>query len=204
MFKKRKSTKEIIGIEEIVDSSIMTNHGEMLYFLIKPSNLSVLSESNVSAKVQSLRVILNSLPDLEIVCLNSKENFDENKAYIEKRIEKEDNSKILSLLEKDSKNLDKIQVTMATAREFLIVFKIRKEDLSTKQNLISQIETTFKDGNFNLKLATEEDIKRFLSVYFEQNVTTEKYEKYDGELSLLRRDGTQCQRGYGERWTVNG
>ncbi|MFI3327475.1 MAG: hypothetical protein R3Y35_15080 [Clostridia bacterium] len=187
MFKKRKSTKEIIGIEEIVDSSIMTNHGEMLYFLIKPSNLSVLSESNVSAKVQSLRVILNSLPDIEIVCLNSKENFDENKAYIGKRIDKEDNSKILSLLEKDSKNLDKIQVTMATAREFLIVFKIRKEDLSTKQNLISQIETTFKDGNFNLKLATEEDIKRFLSVYFEQNVTTEKYERYDGE-----------------RWTING
>ncbi len=204
MAKTNLSTQSLMGIESIGDYSLVTSHGELVFFIVHPTNLSVLSDHSVAGKIYGLMTVLKGVSELEILCLNSKENFDENKAYINNRIEQEDNPEILDLLKQDSKNLDRIQVTMATAREFLIAFNLRKEDVKAKENLIINIESLFKKGGFNLKLATEEDIKRFLSVYFEQNVTTEKYEKYDGELSLLRRDGTQCQRGYGERWTVNG
>ena len=35
------------------------------------------------------------------------------------------------------------------------------------------------------RIATEEDLKRMLGVYFEQNVTTERYEDHDGERWVL-------------------
>jgi hypothetical protein len=35
-------------------------------------------------------------------------------------------------------------------------------------------------------MRTNADIKRLLGVYYEQNVTTEKYEDYDGERWIVR------------------
>ena len=42
-----------------------------------------------------------------------------------------------------------------------------------------------KDNGFTVRRATEEDLKRMLGVYFEQNVTTERYEDHDGERWVL-------------------
>lgn len=38
------------------------------------------------------------------------------------------------------------------------------------------------------KAAEEEDIRRILAVYFEQNVTTEKFEEFDGERWIILND----------------
>ena len=35
------------------------------------------------------------------------------------------------------------------------------------------------------KRADEEDIRRIVAVYFEQNVTTEKFEEFDGERWII-------------------
>ncbi|MFI3327425.1 MAG: hypothetical protein R3Y35_14830 [Clostridia bacterium] len=200
--KKQKSSKDLIGIEEITEHSICTKFGEIIYFMIKPSNLSVLSESSIAAKVNSFKNALQGIESVEMLCLNSKENFDENKAFIKKRIQEEDNKVVRTLLEKDSVNMDKLQVTMATSREFLIAVRILGDKDNELTQYISSVEKSFKKFGIIVKVVNNEDIKRILSVYFEQNVTTEKYEDYDGELSLLRRDGTECQRGYGERWII--
>lgn len=37
----------------------------------------------------------------------------------------------------------------------------------------------------NTRRATEQDLKRMLGVYFEQNVTTEKFEDYDGDRWVI-------------------
>ena len=48
------------------------------------------------------------------------------------------------------------------------------------------IEKSLKEQSFSVKRADKEDIKRILAVYYEQNVTTEKFEDFDGEQMCIR------------------
>jgi hypothetical protein len=81
--------------------------------------------------------------------------------------------------------LDRIQVQMATAREFLIVIRLRDEKPNEVFPYLNRIEKTLREQGFSVKRAEKEDIKRILAVYFEQNVTTEKFEDFDGERWVI-------------------
>lgn len=179
--KQKQSTRELIGINEITDYSIKTLAGELVYFIIRPTNISVLSDASVSARIYALMTVLKGIAEIEMLCLNSKENFDENKQYLKKRIEDETNPVIRKLLQQDSSNLDRMQVQMATAREFLIIIRLKNEKEADISPYISRIEKSLKDQGFTARRSDNADIKRLLGVYYEQNVTTEKYEDYDGE-----------------------
>lgn len=186
--KQKQSTRELIGIDEITDYSIKTPYGELIYFIIHPTNISVLSESTVSARIYALMTVLKGIAEIEMLCLNSKENFDENKQFLSKRIQEESNPVIRKLLQQDSTNLDRMQIQMATAREFLIIIRLKNEDGKTGHDrssdifpYLSRIEKSLKDQGFTARRADNSDIKRLLGVYYEQNVTTEKYEDLDGE-----------------------
>lgn len=183
--KQNQSTKGLIGIDDITDYSIKTKFGELVYFIIKPTNISVLSESSVSARIYSLMTVLKGMAEIEMLCLNSKESFDENKMFLKSRLDDESNSQLRKLLSLDSQNLDRMQVTMATAREFLIIIRLRNEKESDVIPYLSRIEKSLKDQGFTTKRADEQDIKRLLGVYFEQNVTTEKYEDFDGQRWVI-------------------
>jgi len=50
---------------------------------------------------------------------------------------------------------------------------------------LSRIEKSLKDQGFTARRADNADIKRLLGVYYEQNVTTEKFEDYDGERWVI-------------------
>ena len=41
------------------------------------------------------------------------------------------------------------------------------------------------DNGFTTRRATEQDLKRMLGVYFEQNVTTERFEDFDGDRWVI-------------------
>ena len=62
--------------------------------------------------------VLKGVAEIEMLCLNSRENFEENKSFLRKRAEEEKNPVIRKLLERDQNFLDRIQVQMATARDF--------------------------------------------------------------------------------------
>ena len=179
--RQKQSTRELIGIDEITDYSIKTPYGELVYFIIHPTNISVLSDENVGARIYALMTVLKGIAEIEMLCLNSKENFEENKQYLERRMEMEQNPVIRKLLQQDSTNLDRMQVQMATAREFLIIIRLKNEKESNVFPYLSRIEKSLKDQGFATRKADNSDIKRLLGVYYEQNVTTEKYEDYDGE-----------------------
>ena len=183
--RQKQSTKELIGIDEITDYSLKTPYGELVYFIIHPTNISVLSDESVSARVYALMTVLKGIAEIEMLCLNSKENFDDNKQYLKKRIEMEQNPIIRKLLQQDSTNLDRMQVQMATAREFLIIIRLKDEKESNVFPYLARIEKSLKDQGFAARRADKTDIKRFLGVYYEQNVTTEKYEDYDGERWMV-------------------
>ena len=184
--KNMESTRELMGTKEVTDYSVRTyRNDELVYFLIQPSNISVLSEESLAARIYGLMTVLKGITEIEMLCLNSRENFEDNKRYLKKRMEEETNPVVRKLLEKDANYLDRMQVQMATAREFLLIIRLREKKENEIFSYLNRIEKMLAEQGFTSKRAEEEDIKRILAVYFEQNVTTEKFEEFDGERWII-------------------
>lgn len=187
--KLKRSVQEYIGIKELTENGVLTlNQGELVFFRIKPINIAVLSQNSISAKVFSLMSVLKNISELEICCLNSSESFDENKGFLLRRIEQEDNTIIKELCKKDLEFLDNIQIEMATAREFLIILRFRNEKQEQISSSKGRIEKILKEQGFEAKRATKDNVKRILAVYFSQNVVTEQFDDVDGERWVLDDD----------------
>ena len=159
--------------------------GFFLFFAIKPTNISVLPATGVGARIYALLNVVKGMAEIEMLALNSKESFENNKAFYRQRANEEELPVIRKLLEQDSKHLDRIQVLMASSREFYILVRLQGKKESDVFSYLSRIEKSIKDNGFTVRRATEEDLKRMLGVYFEQNVTTERYEDHDGERWVL-------------------
>ena len=187
--KRRASTRQLIGAKEITDYSLVTyGHGELVYFIVKPTNISVLSQASVGARIYALMTVLKGVAEIEMLCLNSRESFEDNKRFLRSRMEQEGNPVVRKLLEKDLSHLDRIQVQIATAREFLILIRLKEEKESEVFPYLARIEKSLKEQGFSVRRADKEDIKRLLAVYYEQNVTTEKFEDFDGERWIIPED----------------
>lgn len=178
---KDQSTTELMGIDGITEYSICTKLGDLVFFIIKPTNISVLPDASVSSRIYALLNVVKGQTDVEMLAMNSTESFESNKNYYRSRLESEELPAIRKLLEQDSTHLDRIQVLMASAREFYIMIRLRNEKESEIFPYLARIEKNIKDNGFITRRANEQDIKRMLGVYFEQNVTTERYDNYDGE-----------------------
>ena len=187
--KQRLSARQLMNTRRITEYSLETYDGdELVYFVIRPTNLSVLSESSVGARVYALMNVLKGVAEIEMLCLNSRENFEENKGFLRRRAEEERNPVIRQLLERDQNFLDRIQVQMATAREFLILIRLRNQKGKDVFSYLDRIEKSLKEQGFDSRRADEEDIKRILAVYYEQNVTSEKFEDFDGARWIIPDD----------------
>lgn len=180
-----QSTRQLLGIDCITEYSLKTASNEAVFFSVKPSNISVMSEAGLSAKIYSLMNVLKGLTEIEILCVNSRESFDGNKNHLKNLAKNEGNSAVRKLLEQDEKHLDHIQVLTATAREFLLIVRLR--GLKDKEifSYLNRIEKTLSENGFSARRYDGEDIKTLLAVYFEQNVTTEKFDDSDGERWIL-------------------
>ena len=182
---KNQSTKELMDIESISEDSLCTRHGDLVFFIISPTNISVLPGESVSARITALLNVIKGQADVEMLAMNAAESFGGNKSYYQARSEAEEIPAIRKLLEEDGKHLDRIQILIASAREFYIVLRRRKEKGTEDRQYLTQIEKQIKDNGFVTRRAAEQDIKRMLGVYYEQNVTTERYESVDGERWVL-------------------
>ena len=79
MKKGNISTQELLGVKSFSRNGIQTDgHGELVYFMITPTNISVLSRVSIGQKVHHLMQLLSAQPDIEIVCTDARENFDDN------------------------------------------------------------------------------------------------------------------------------
>ena len=182
---REQSTRQLMGIDEITDYSIATRMGELVFFIIKPTNISVLPDAGVGARIYALLNVVKGMAEIEMLALNSKESFENNKAFYRQRANEEELPVIRKLLEQDSKHLDRIQVLMASSREFYFIIRLRGEQESDVFSYLSRIEQNINDNGFTTRRATEQDLKKMLGVYFEQNVTTEKFEDFDGDRWVI-------------------
>jgi hypothetical protein len=149
--------------------------------MVSPTNISVLSRVAVAQKIKHLMTLLSAQPDMEIVCIDARENFDDNKLYLDERFNDEPNGRIRELLLKDKTFLDDIQVQMSTAREFLFLVRIRNESDEESFSRLNRIEKCINEQGFNCKRADKDDTKRVIARYFGVRTNDETIEDYDGD-----------------------
>lgn len=182
---REQSTRQLMGIDDFTDYGIATRMGNLVFFAIKPTNISVLPGSGVGARIYALLNVIKGQVEIEMLALNSKESFENNKDFYRQQANLEDLPAVRKLLEQDSAHLDRIQVLMASSREFYILVRLQGKKESDVFSYLSRIEKSIKDNGFTVRRATEQDLKRMLGVYFEQNVTTERFEDHDGERWII-------------------
>ena len=99
--KNRNSVQELIGIQTFTKRGLKTEKGELVYFLISPTNISVLSRENIELKIWHLMQVLSAQPNIEISCIDSCERFDDNKNFMLERKSVETNPAVKLCLEND-------------------------------------------------------------------------------------------------------
>ena len=52
--KSAQSTRQLMGIDSVKDYCIATRMGDLVFFIIKPTNISVLPDSSISARIYAL------------------------------------------------------------------------------------------------------------------------------------------------------
>ena len=179
--KRRQSTQDLLGVKKITDYCISTDAGDLVFYIIKPTNISVLPAGAVSAKIRALQNTLSAQAGVELLAMNSRESFNATCLFYHDRMQAEQDPAIQELLEQDRAFLDEKQVQMTLAREFYLAVRLKNEKPDTAYTLLSTIETKFRDNGFITRRAGKEDLKRLLAIYFEQNTTTERFEDYDGQ-----------------------
>lgn len=166
MFKSKKSTRVLINLKNINNNSIVGyNKIHEFYFKVIPFNLSVLSNLNIEDKIVCLMNVIKAVDGIELVCMNSRENFDSNKNYYTSRIKEEPNSIIRELLESDKKMLDDIQIDTATSRIFLMCIKVKNKELQLN-TYINTISKTLMSNGFSCSLLDIEQLLFLLTTYY--------------------------------------
>lgn len=185
MKKGNTSTQTLLGVKHFSRNGVQTaGHGELAYFLVTPTNISVLSRVNIAQKIRHLTQLLSAQPDIEILCMDARENFDDNKVYLDARREEETNPAIRELLEKDKNFLDDIQLEMSTAREFMFIVRLRNESEEQSFAGLNRIEQLINEQGFGCRRADRDDVKRVLSRYFGLTTEEKQLDDTDGESAI--------------------
>jgi len=99
--KNKNSVQDLIGIQGFSSYGLQTEQGELIFFSIRPQNISVLSYETVAQKVRQLQQLLSAVPELEFLCTDSCESFEENQRHIKFLLEQEPNPDVRRVLEQD-------------------------------------------------------------------------------------------------------
>ena len=178
--REQQSTRQLMGIIQLTEHGVKTAKGELVFFMLHPDNLSVLSPEGVRARVKALDDLLRATPSIRLQAMDSRESFQANKDYYQRRLEQEPLPAIRELLRQDAAHLDDIQASTASAREFALVYPVDRDGAADPR----LTEKSLRDAGFHVRLANEQDIKRILAVYYQQDVVTEHFAGFDGEGSV--------------------
>lgn len=179
--KKGRSLQEMVGIKTFTKYGLATNKGELLFYMVSPTNISVLSYVNIEIKIRHLMMVLSAIPDIEVTCTDSSECFDDNKSYLQGRLLDERNPKVRKIIKKDIEFLDHIQMEMATARQFLFLARLKNQKDKQVFDAANRIEKVISEQGFEVQRMKKADIKRFLALYFEASMNGEAMPDLDGE-----------------------
>ena len=191
--KKGRSVQELLGIKTFTKYGLAAGKYELLFYLVSPTNISVLSHTNIEIKIRHLMMVLSAIPDIEITCTDSSECFDNNKAYLHDRLSEEQNPKVRKIIKKDIDFLDNIQMEMATARQFMFIARLKNQKDKQSFDSANRIEKVISEQGFEVRRMRKADIKRFLALYFETSMNGEQMPDIDGEQFCGIDDGEKSE-----------
>ena len=173
--KQRQSTRQLMGIRKLLPHGVAIPGGSLVFFLIHPDNLSVLSAEGIRQRVTALSNLFRAEEQVEVLGLDQQ-----NQVYYQTRLEEETTPKIRELLQKDISYLDEIQTTSASSREFVLVLRM-EEQAALDEGGLRQKEKSLCDHGISVRLAEEQDVKRLLVSYYLHDADPESLEDVDGE-----------------------
>ena len=182
--KQRQSTRQLMGIRKLLPHGVAIPGGSLVFFLIHPDNLSVLSAEGIRQRVTALSNLFRAEEQVEVLGLDSRESFQQNQVYYQTRLEEETTPKIRELLQKDISYLDEIQTTSASSREFVLVLRM-EEQAALDEGGLRQKEKSLCDHGISVRLAEEQDVKRLLVSYYLHDADPESLEDVDGERAVF-------------------
>lgn len=180
MPKRKKSTQNLMGIETFSRYGLHTSKAELAFYVVQPTNISVLSQSNIEAKIHHLMTLLSIIPELEIICMDSCECFDGSKQNIQKKLEIEENEAVRNVLKSDLDFLDNIQAEMSTARQFLFCVRLKNKKPEQVFKILNRTGKAIADHGFEANRMTKEEIKKMLAIYFETSMHGDEIEDVEG------------------------
>lgn len=184
---KNSGVQQLIGAKSFGRNGLLTDgHGELCFYLVRPTNISVLSQDSVTVQIRRLMQLLTAQPDIEIGCIDDRARFDDNKAFLRARMEEENNPKVRELLDRDLKFLDDIQMEMSTNRQFMFIVRLKNESDDPSFSNLNRIEKAINEQGFSARKADKSDIKRILSIYFGVSSAVDELPDTDGEHAVQK------------------
>lgn len=182
---RHQSTRQLMGINRITEHGVSTPYGDYVFFLIRPDNLSVLSEDAIRQRVGNLANLLSNRDEVTIMALDSRASFQHNKLFYQARLEEETEPAIRQLLQLDLEQLDELQTSSASKREFVIALRVTEKE-SSDPVVLHQMEKSIANENIQVHLAERSDVKRLLAVYYLNDAAVNAVEDVDGEQEVKR------------------
>lgn len=182
--RRNNAVQSLIGFERFTRFGVKTDNAEIAFFSVEPTNISVLSAANIDTKTRHLMTLLSTVPDLEIIALDSCECFDSNKIYVKNRLQNEQNEGVRKLLEADYSFLDEIQAEMSSARQFMFAIRFRREKDERIFNVINRVDKAISEHGFSARRMSKSEIKRMLALYFGTSISGEEIPDIEGENYL--------------------
>ena len=178
--KKKAALQAFLGLSDFTNYGLKAGGGTYLFFRVNPTNVSVLSRESVEIKERHLMMVLSAIPDIRILCMDAAERFDENLRYLKERSKEHPDPKVLRLLKKDMQFLDRMQLEMATSRQFLFVKKMKEENEAAEFAEASRIEKIIAEQGFEVRRLKRGEIKRLLAIYFDASLNGQAMPDFDG------------------------
>lgn len=179
-----------MGVASIHDDYLRVFSNKIkVALLIKPTNINVLSDEVVISKITSLMNVLKTVSDVELLCVNSTQNYDDNISYLNNLVKTESNTILQDLNKKTIDFLNSIRVNMATNREFFVqmTFNASNTTDDTRSSAVRRTLQQLREGGFIVRLANNEDYKRILTIYYD-SAFNDDYSDYDGLKYITESD----------------
>ena len=178
--RKGRSVQQLLGIQTFTKYGLLTDNGELLFYRVAPTNISVLSAANIEIKIRHLQMLLSAIPDLEIICTDSCECFDDNKAYLQRRAMAESNPEVRGLLLKDKEMLTSMQAEMSNARQFVLVKRCKGMKPEQVFVAMNRVLKSVSEQGFEAQRMDKADIKRLIAIYFGASMDGDLMPDVDG------------------------
>ena len=178
--RKGRSVQQLLGIQTFTKYGLLTDSGELLFYRVAPTNISVLSAANIEIKIRHLQMLLSAIPDLEIICTDSCECFDDNKAYLHRGAMAESNPEVRGLLLKDKEMLTSMQAEMSNARQFVLVKRCKGMKPEQVFVAMNRVLKSVSEQGFEAQRMDKADIKRLIAIYFGASMDGDLMPDVDG------------------------